>query len=389
MEELNIPNHNKTYMEAFIKYHSLKQNYENTYKKKRRDIRKSNELTMKQKLFKIKNIHVPCVQCGNKGGSKFYRKNRILYAKCNCNTPCSFSMEIKLSENYHLPTAINNYNSKLNEYKKNIVITKLNYLFDLEENDITSQRFNVLKEDFVRLDKQVNMLKNLLKQQLELIETTNDDGTTSNSYRSDVYNEKMESLHLHLKNIKKICINYKKNPEKYTLTDAITIYLSNVVPLIDEIKIIKYNQMYMDGFILKQNKYNIQNYSWNDPNHTGNVIENNFQKIKKKKIFRKRKKKKSRKDVVEEAKKEMALEVEELEEPPVAVAQEELMEKTDEPEATFDPDAQPLEEKKEPEKEPEKDVEGVMGENTPIEKQKVVNIEDIGELEEFEPAVDA
>ena len=76
----------------------------------------------------------------------------------------------------------------------------------------------------------------------------------------------------------------------------------------------------------------------------------------------------------------MALEVEELEEPPVAVAQEELMEKTDETEATFNPDAQPGEEKK---------VEEDKVDVPPIEQQKAVNIEDIDELEEFEPAIDA
>ena len=134
------------------------------------------------------------------------------------------------------------------------------------------------------------MLKNLLKQQLELIETTDEDGNTSNSYRSDLLKEKMQNLHKHLKDIKKSVSIIKKDPEKFSLTSAITNYLTNVIPLVDEIRVIKYNQMYMDGFILKQNKHNIQNYSWCDPTESGEVIENNFQKIKKKKIFRKRKK---------------------------------------------------------------------------------------------------
>ena len=129
MEELNIPQSMKTYMEGFDKYFTLKQKYDNDLFVKKK-IRKSNELTMQEKLFKIKNIHkqIQCVQCGNKGGSKFYRKDRTLYAKCNCEVPCTFSMEIKLSQNYHLPTAIETYGDQLNDYKKNIVITKLNYL---------------------------------------------------------------------------------------------------------------------------------------------------------------------------------------------------------------------------------------------------------------------
>jgi len=144
----------------------------------------------------------------------------------------------------------------------------------------------------------------------------------------------------------------------------------------------------MDNFELKQIKNNAENYNWADPDTPGNVIENNFQKIKKKKIIRRKKsrKPKKKKNKVEEAKKELALEVEELEEPPSAVAQEELMEKTDEPvdqEKTFDPDAEPIEEKST--ELPVKDED----DPAPIEQQTAVNIEDIGKLEEFEPEVDA
>ena len=68
--------------------------------------------------------------------------------------------------------------------------------------------------------------------------------------------------------------------------------------------------------------------------------------------------------------------------PPAAIEKEELMEKIDEPENTFDPDELPVEEEKD-ESPPEKDEE-----NPTIEQQSAVNIEDIGELEEFEPKVD-
>ena len=59
------------------------------------------------------------------------------------------------------------------------------------------------------------------------------------------------------------------------------------------------------------------------------------------------------------------------------------MEKTDEPENTFDPDELPvLEEKDESPSEKEE-------ENPAIGQQSAVNIEDIGQLEEFEPSVDS
>ena len=411
MDDIIIPQHMKSYMEAYNKYFTLKKTYENALYNKRKTIRKSQQLTMEEKILKLKNVSVSCVMCGGKGGSKFYRKNRILYAKCSCETPCAFSMEIELSQNYDLPSAIEIYGDKLYEYKKNIVVTKLNYLFDLEKNDITSQRFNVLKEDFVTLDKQVSMLKVLLKQQLELIETTDNDGSISNSYRSDVLKEKINILHSHLKDIKKVCINHKKDPDKFKIKNAVTIYLTNVVPLVDEIRKIKYNQVYMDNFELKQIKHNIENYNWADPDTPGNVIENNFQKIKKKKKIRKKKKKAQENEAQENEaqekgvrgkipqeneekgvrgkipqEKEIDLEVDELEEPPIDVSKEEIKPQNDEDvdqENVFEPDEEPNEEKNEslPEK---KDIDA----NQSIEQQDVVNIEDIGELEEFKPEID-
>ena len=375
----------KSYFESFNKYHTLKKNYEKALKYKRKTIRNSNELTMEQKILKLKNISIPCVMCGKKGGSKFYRKNRILYAKCGCETPCAFSMEIELSQNYDIPSAIKTRSKNLYEYKKNIVITKLNYLFDLEKNDITSQRFNVLKEDYVTLDKQVSLLKKLLKQQLELIDVLDENGNKKNIYRSEHKDDIVKTLHLHLKNMKTILHNHKKNPDKYSLKDYITIYLSNVLPIQESLRKVKYNQVYMDNFNLKQIKNNIENYSYADPETPGKVIENNFQKIKKKKKIRKNKSKKTKpkKDVVEEEKKELELEVENLDAPPTAIEKEELMEKTDDPEDTFDPDAQPIDEKS--------DELPVKDENDPepIEQQSAVNIEDIGKLEEFQPEVDA
>ena len=291
-------------------------------------------------------------------------------------------MELELSQNFDLPSAIEYYEDQLYEYKKGIVTTKLNYLFDLEKNDITSQRFNVLKEDFVTLDKQVNMLKKLLNQQLELIEVDTEEGEKKNLYRSEHYTELTKSLHLHLKNMKTILHNHKKDPKKYSLKNYINIYLTNVLPIVQTLRNVKYNEVYMENFNLIQKKHSIEKYSYSDPSHTGKIIENNFQKIKKKRKFKKRKPRKKKKvEKVEEAKKELELEVENLDAPPNVIQQEELMEKTDDVDETFDPDAEPIEEKSD-------EVPGEV-ETKPIEQQSVINIEDIGKLEEFEPEVDA
>ena len=56
----------------------------------------------------------------------------------------------------------------MNDLKKDIVVTKLNYLFDLEKENITSQKFKVIKEEYVKKDKNYVNLKKVLNLNLEI-----------------------------------------------------------------------------------------------------------------------------------------------------------------------------------------------------------------------------
>ena len=384
-----VPDSDRKYINAFEKYYKLKSENDEKIKlmnKKKRKIMNSKDLTLEQKEYKIKNIKKRCIQCGNLGGTDFGCEDGILYAKCNSNSPCDLNIQIKKSQTLFLPSYIKLYDEYLNDLKKDIVITKLNYLFDLEKEDITSQKFKVTKDEFVKYDKIYNLSKRKLNHKLTSVELVDPDGNTNLYYRKDILIEKKKLLNEHLKNIASIQKKYKSNPKKFSLTDSVRIYTENVIPLLHDIRKINYDNMFMDSFhiseedntfkekiILKQIKNNISSYCF--VNDEGEVLENKVQqkqkKVKKVKKVKKKQEEKKQGDQDE-------------------VTDYGFPEKEEE-DVVEDPNEEPKEDVVEdPNEEPKEDVVEDPDEDVVEDPDEDVNttLDSLEELEEFEPSLD-
>ena len=301
MEDIVVPKEMKEYIKVYEKYYKLKNDYEEKKKKKKKNIMKASDIPMEKKIFKIKNIKMNCIQCGKGGGTKFFNEDRVLYARCNADVPCDLNIELNISKTYFLPKNLKENVDYLNELKKQIIITKLNYLFDLEKDDITSQKFKVKKEEFVTVEKQAETIKKLLEQQLSLTEIENEDGSSGYSYKKNLIKEKTKTLNAHLHEMQKVFNSYKADPDKFSLVDATTIYKNNVLPLLENMRKIKYDIMYMDSEqytddfvgskeknVLKQIENGIQSYCHIE--EAGQIVQDKVSAPVKKKRKRKRKK---------------------------------------------------------------------------------------------------
>jgi hypothetical protein len=236
MEDIVIPKEMEEYIKVYEKYYKMKSDYEEKKKKKKKNITKALDISMGKKLFKIKNMKMNCIQCGKVGGTHFFSEDRVLYARCKANIPCDLNIELNISKTYFLPKNLKENVDYLNELKKQIVITKLNYLFDLEKDDITSQKFKVKKDEFVIVEKQTGTIKKLLEQQLTLTEIENEDGKSTYVYKKNVIKEKTKILNAHLHEMQKVFASYRKNPDRFSLEDATTIYKNNVLPLLEDMR---------------------------------------------------------------------------------------------------------------------------------------------------------
>tara|TARA_A100001011_G_C14302139_1_gene841301 strand:- start:730 stop:1875 length:1146 start_codon:yes stop_codon:yes gene_type:complete len=381
MDAVEIPEESKVYYEKLNNYYELKSEYEKVNNNKKNKIKKKYKdqfgvLTisipeLRSKIDKIKPI---CIHCGQEGGTLFKQEDKILYARCLCNTPCDLNIQIKLPKNHYLPKFIQTYEKSSNELKKNIIVTKLNYIFDLEKDDITSQKFNVLKKDYVDQDKILNLLKKKLEDQLYTTEYDYDnfmlrfndsqnsgeqktDPEKKYSFRKDIIIEKTKVLNEHISDIKDIIKKHEKEPARFSLTEAVQIYIKNVIPLQEYIRSIKYNISYIDIVGEERRIKQIKNYISNFifENEPGEILENNVQKVVKKKKKKKPRKKKLKPTVLPEKD----------DTPPQSESKKDLPVKDESP------------------KDSDKETEETE------ETEETKNLSDLDELEEFEPTVDS
>ena len=384
METIVVPKEMKEYIKVYENYYKLKIAYEKKLKKKKKDIMKAEDISMEKKLFKIKNLKMTCIQCGGDGGTNFYRENRVLYARCKAAVPCDLNIELNISKTYFLPDNLKENIDYLNELKKQIVLTKLNYLFDLEKDDITSQKFKVKKDEFVIVEKQANIIKKLLEQQLTLTEVENEAGESTYAYKKNVIQEKTKMLNAHINDMQSIIESHKRNPDSYNLEDAIAIYKNNILPLLEDMRRVKYDVMYMDSEqytddfvgskqknVMKQVENGIQSYCHIE--EAGQIVQNKISAPVKKKRKRKKKKiiinKKPEKEVT-------------------PVPEEETQ---PEKEEEFDEEAQP-EKELQTVPQPEEDFDMAAFDETDKSKPSTSDQEkmsDLDELEEFDPKVES
>ena len=389
-------------------FYSLKSHYENSYYNKKKKIYNTKELSISDKIKKIKKIKKYCIQCGNEGGTLFKDENRTLVATCKATEPCSLNIVLKKSDTIFLPDYIKEYYDVLYKLKKSIVITKLNYLFDLEKEDITSQKFKVTKDEYVKNDEIFKLLKKKLENHLNTIKITDQDGNVSSVYKKDVIIEKTKLLNKHLKDIEQIILLSKtsETKSKIRIWGAIKIYLNNVLPILEEIRKIKYEEMFVDSvhfsdvnggskekFVLKSKKNNIQSFCYEY--EEGRIMKKNFTNVTKPKKQKRKRKKKVVKasiqefdadevpdDSADEVPDDSADEVPDDSLPSTSEKKEEEKKRGKETDDSFVADDQPppmmvYKDRALPEKS-----------ETPDGDSKTSTLSDLEELKEFEPTVD-
>lgn len=303
MENIPVPLNLKSYISSLKNYYELKSTYEKRYERKKKKILSksdSNNASIDPfVLSKIQKIKRKCIQCGKDGGTIFKQENRILTAVCNCSDPCDLNIKIKKSETVFLPEQINIHETFLNELKKQIITTKLNYIFDLEKEDITSQKFDVTREEYRDYDKIFCLLKKKLYDQhykypveVEVVQEKGQKNPESKLLtntefvlKTDLITEKTKTLNKHIKNIKSIIQEHQTN----SFENAVRIYLTNIIPLLEDIRKIKYDVLYLETvdventtkFYINQIKNYIDKYCYE--NEEGSVIIDALKKQEKSK----------------------------------------------------------------------------------------------------------
>ena len=222
---MNDPN----YLEALNKYYKLKTKYESKHKKSINTIKDSDSLSLKQKQIKIKNLKSKCIKCKRNVGTIFTLQNRILSAKCGDTAqPCPLDIQIDKGAIITETDTIDFWQEQINKDKTEMIITKLNFLFNFESEDSSLSKFNEFKKT----------LKETMEEYTSSLDVINQ--ITNNAERLESLKANENTLNTYIETIKENINNYITNKDYSLLHDTIEIYINNVIPLLDSIRNIKY-----------------------------------------------------------------------------------------------------------------------------------------------------
>ncbi len=102
----------------------------------------------------------PCIFCKKNGGTIFKNENNTLSAFCGSDTPCNKTLTIQKHNYADIRKVCENTTDELKTIKKEIVRSKLNFLFNYVDEGNTVNSFNELRDKFNTLSELFLDLRN-------------------------------------------------------------------------------------------------------------------------------------------------------------------------------------------------------------------------------------
>jgi hypothetical protein len=211
-----------------LHYYQLKQKYQENMNGRIKKIKKK-EISMKEKRTQIKKLIGKCVNCGKTGGTIFEEKNGMLKAVCGATPQCNLNLNIK-RKLYDNMRELEQKNNKASENKKmNIIMTKLDYLFGLNNSkDEIVDKFNTLKSELAQIN------------ETQLIAEKKYGDIISGVHREPLLADASLDMINEIAELKKIYQEYLAEPLPSILTTMVEKYLTTIKPLSEKIRDMNY-----------------------------------------------------------------------------------------------------------------------------------------------------
>ena len=207
---------NEKYLEEVREFYILKKRYEK-YKEsiKNKIINSDNSIQVKKQL--LAKTKFKCINCKNEGGTIFHIDESNLKVFCgNKSNPCNINLNIKRKKFTNLKENLINIENEINLKKKDIIISKLNYIFKYIEEDKAIENFEKIKSELTELQKNYNIL---FEKYLYLFDNDN-----ANSAIQDL----LLQQHNYVNEFKEILDLYYTTRENKYLKNALNYYITNI-----------------------------------------------------------------------------------------------------------------------------------------------------------------
>lgn len=240
------------YYQELEEYYKLKNKYMLIKQKKITELAGDYGKDYDQKKQILAKYKPKCINCKQDGGTIFTESPELLRATCgNTFSPCKLDLSIERKKFTQLSQKLLSTHENLENYKKNIITTKLDFLFNYIEEEKAVEMFETLK----------HQLNNSQESYANLVNLYN--SITNNEELKQLIQEKITDLQINKKQYSDALELFKSSGEISYLKSAVEIHNSKLAPLGNEIMKLKYKSSYiekneLDQFIFFQNSYNLE-----------------------------------------------------------------------------------------------------------------------------------
>jgi len=232
--------------DALTEYFKLKNIFENqlsTYKKK---IINNPTLSNREKRSEYLKLMPKCVNCKrpSKTGTIFshsyipsddkIESYRILQASCgDLADPCNLDIKIQLDKIEKIESVINDIKNETKEYKNKIINDKNRLLFGIIDTETAIENFDRNKSYITEITSVYEMYLDIYNK------------VTDNPEKKVELDDSIVQSYNLIGEIKSCISKMIENDDTQYAEDAATIYTTTLKPLIDKIRVLKYNENFV------------------------------------------------------------------------------------------------------------------------------------------------
>jgi hypothetical protein len=261
--------------EALNEYFKLKFKYETQNNSNKKKIMNNNSLSNREKRTEFLKLKPKCINCNRPGGTIFKtlffdstdlnESYRQYTASCGIIVdPCRLDIKIQLGKVDLLPNLLNTIQSELTLQKNSVIDEKNKMLFGYTTTEAALNKFETLKDD-------ISLYSSLYE---DYINAYND--IVDNPAKKIELSEAITNYYTQIDQIKECIKKMNETNNSQYARDAATIYDHTLVPLMNKIRRLKYDENGVwhnedtNTCKLIQNKYSIQQLSYSD--YTDKVV---------------------------------------------------------------------------------------------------------------------
>ena len=180
-------------------------------------------------------VKPPCINCGRKVGTIFTYEGGNYRAICGDRTnQCKLDIHIFVGDFTRFDNLLTIYNEDIQDEKQNIIEQKMDTLFKYISEETSAKKF---KDEIEQYNKTSNMHKKMIDKYDEIY--------------NDVEREKLlgkytDKIYRIREDIDKLLDEYKKSGNREFLNTAMDMYVTDLVPKIQQIRLTKYDNIYVE-----------------------------------------------------------------------------------------------------------------------------------------------